>query len=71
MTLDEIRITEKVWLTPDDVSGVLECNPQAIRSQAHDDPSKLGFPVTVIGTRVKINRNLFLAYFDGRLPLWG
>jgi hypothetical protein len=71
MTLDEIRTTEKVWLTPDDVSDVLESNPQAIRIQAQEDPSKLGFPVTVIGTRVKINRNLFLAYFDGRLPLWG
>ena len=65
--MDEIRVSEKNWLTPDDIADVIECNPHNIRLQAQDDPKKLGFPVTVVCSRVKINRKLFVAYFDGEL----
>lgn len=62
MTLKEIRASDAVWLTPADIAPVLECDPQLIRRQAQDDPKKLGFPVTVLCSRVKVNRKGFLAF---------
>ena len=65
MTLDEIRESDRIWLWPADVAAVIGCDPQSIRNQAREDPSRLGFPVTVIGTRTMIPRKLFLAYIEG------
>lgn len=62
MTLAEIKKSPDMWLTAADIAPVLECNPDAIRHQAQTDPSKLGFPVVVIGTRVKIPRTPFLSF---------
>lgn len=63
MTLAEIRQSDAALLTASDVAEVLESDPQDIRQQAKEDPSKLGFPVVVIGSRVKIPRRAFLAFF--------
>ena len=63
MTLAEIRQSDAAMLTASDVAEVLESDPQDIRQQAKEDPSKLGFPVVVIGSRVKIPRRAFLAFF--------
>ena len=65
MTLNEIRQSDKLWLLPDDIAEVLECNPQAIRDQAQKDQLKLGFPVVVVGTRTRIPRIPFLEFFGG------
>ena len=65
MNLDEIRSSTKDVLTPTDVAPVLGCHPYAINVQAKQDASKLGFPVCLIGTRVKIPRIGFLKWFDG------
>lgn len=65
MTIDEIRNSDKDFLTPKDVSGVLKVDPQNIRKQAKVDAEKLGFPVTIIGTRIRIPKILFLKWFDG------
>ena len=62
MTLEQIRNTEKEWLTPGDVAPVLQCDPNTLRWQAHHDPAKLGFAVTVLGSRVKISRRSFLSF---------
>lgn len=62
MTIQEMKASSQRWLTAEDVAGVLECYAGSIRKQAQADPSKLGFPVTVIGTRVKINRVGFLRF---------
>lgn len=62
MTLEEIKRSDAVFLIPSDVAPVLECNPNFIRRAAHDAPELLGFPVTVIGTRVKIPRKPFLRF---------
>ena len=62
MNLQEMEITTKIWLTPADVAPILHCNPQCIRVQAQRDPSKLGYPVIVIGSRVRIPRIPFLKY---------
>ena len=66
MTLEEIRKSTKVWLTPADIAEVCECDPQGIREQAHEDPRLLGFPVTVVKSRTKIPRVGFIAWMDGR-----
>lgn len=62
MTLNEIRKSDATWLTPSDIAEVLECDPNTIRAQAQDDPSKLGFPVVVLCSRVKVNRRGFLRF---------
>ena len=62
MTLEQIKASDKSWLTAVDIAPVLHCDPNLIRWQAHNDPAKLGFPVLVLGCRVKINRKTFLQY---------
>ena len=62
MTLQELLKSSKIWITPADVSSVLQCDPQCIRVQAQKDPSMLGYPVIVIGSRVRIPRIPFLKY---------
>lgn len=62
MTVKEIQDSQQRWLTAEDIAPILECDPNTIRRQAQDDPRKLGFPVTVVCTRVKINRIGFLQF---------
>ena len=60
MTLTEIEQSEKLFLTPSDVAPVLGCKPYLINVQAHEDIGKLGFPASLVGTRVRIPRLAFL-----------
>ena len=62
MTMQELRSTDKDFLTVMDIAPVLGTSPQAIRCQAHSNPAKLGFPVVIIGTRVKVPRKPFLVH---------
>ena len=48
------------FFTPQDVSFVLKTDPQTIRICARQRPELLGFPVILIGNRVKIPRIPFL-----------
>lgn len=64
MTLTEIKCADKEILTPADVAPVLGCDPHSIRVQAQTDASMLGFPVIVIGRRVKIPRRAFLLFLE-------
>lgn len=68
MTLLQMRESEKTFLTPGDVADVLETDPNTIRAQAQDDPSKLGFPVIVLCSRVKIPRLPFLKFIGELFP---
>lgn len=53
----------KSWfLSIADVALVLQSDAQCLRSQARSNPELLGFPVTIIGRRVRIPRIPFLAY---------
>ena len=67
MTLDEIKASDALWLTPVDVAPVIGCDPNKLRLTAHENPALLGFNVTVTGSRVKIWRKPFLKYI-GELP---
>lgn len=62
MTFEEIRASDKAMLTAEDIAPVLGCNPQSIRLQAQEDPSKLGFPVVVVGKRNRIPREPFIQF---------
>ena len=62
MTLNEIESIRKDILTPEDISRFLGATPNAIRAQAQADPYKLGFPVIVQGTRVRIPKEGFVFY---------
>lgn len=62
MTLTEIKQSDELFLTAADIAPVLGCNPDKLRAQARGKPELLGFPVTVIGSRVKFPRRPFLAF---------
>ena len=60
MTYEEMLASDKLFLTPSDVAKVIGCEPYSINLQAQQDPAKLGFPVCVTGSRVRIPRLGFL-----------
>lgn len=62
MTIKEMCNSDEVFLTPAEVAPVLGSDPQTIRVAAQSRPELLGFPVTVIGNRVKIPRIPFLRF---------
>lgn len=64
--LEKLSGMNKPFLTADELGEIIDAAPQNIRSQAQGDPSKLGFPVTVIGTRVRIPRLGFINWYVGR-----
>ena len=49
-------------LTPAQVAPFLGSNPDTIRYMAREHPEKLGFPVCVIGNRVKIPKRPFFKF---------
>lgn len=59
MTLEEIKNSNEIFLTPKDVAPILKCNAQSIRSSS---PEELGFKIVRIGTRTKIPRKPFLKW---------
>lgn len=65
MTINEIKASDKVMLTPADVAEALGVDAQGIRIMAREQPERLGFPVTVIGREgrgVRIPRVPFLRF---------
>ena len=70
MTLKEITESAADFLTPEQVAEVLGCKPYAINAQAKEDARRLGFPVCMMGTRVRIPRLGFLHWLRfGNAPL--
>lgn len=62
MTLQELEHDTRYILLASDIAPILGVDPQDIRGQAHTHPEKLGFPVIVTGTRVRIPRIGFIHY---------
>ena len=60
--LQTLKDSNDIWVTPQAVAPVLGCDPNVLRRQAQADQSKLGFSVSVIGTRVKIPLKPFLRW---------
>lgn len=62
MTLEEIKVSDKIMLLPADIAPVLGVDPQSIRDQGQRDPKALGFNVFVCGRCMKIPRLAFLRF---------
>lgn len=56
MTFQEIMESDKDFLIPKDIAPVLQCDQYSINVQAKADPAKLGFPVCLMGSTVRIPR---------------
>jgi len=66
MTLDELRALDTATISAEQAASVLNCNAQVIRIQARQHPEQLGFPVIVLGKRMKIPRLPFIECLTGR-----
>ena len=62
MTIEDLIRSELVFVNPADIAGILHCDAQQIRVEARREPCRLGFPVVVVGHRVRIPREAFLKY---------
>jgi hypothetical protein len=62
MTLEDIAALPKSMLVATDIAPYLECDPGLIHDQAMLDPEKLGFPVVIMKSRVKIPKEGFLNF---------
>lgn len=62
ITLEDIEQMPKEMLNAEDIAPYLGCDPQHIREQAQEDPIKLGFPVMVTKSRVKIPKRGFVHF---------
>ncbi len=60
MTLEELQSTDKLFLDTSDIAPLLGCKAYSINAQAQQNPDKLGFPVCVAGSRVRIPKDGFL-----------
>ena len=69
MTIQDLKNLSKEVLTPNEVAPVLGCDPNVIRFQAKQDIKQLGFPAAKLGTRIKIPRQAFIDWFEGRTEL--
>ena len=69
MTLKEIEALDTETLTCEQVGRVIGAKRQSIYLQAFECPEKLGFPVIIIGERVKIPKEAFLYFMKKGRPL--
>ena len=67
MTLKDIAELDKEVLTCKDIAPILGYGEYQIHQQAKERPELLGFPVIVIGNRVKIPKRSFIKFMKGEL----
>ena len=71
MTMDEIKRSDKMYLIPADISGILGCAAYNINLQVKSDKengiNSFPFPTILIGTRVKIPRVAFIKAMEGEI----
>lgn len=65
MTLAQIEQIDREYLTVEEVAAYFGSKPQNIRVQAHRNREDLGFPVSIIGSRVKIPKVGFIKFCKG------
>lgn len=67
--IEYLKTLTRAFIRADEAAKVLGCNPNSIRQAARLRPELLGFPVIVIGNRVKIPKGPFLkALYGGDAP---
>lgn len=65
LTYKDAEKIPKSILTPKDIAPFLKTDPHCIRVQAREDPSKLGFNVSVVKSRIKIPKEGFVKFLRG------
>lgn len=65
MTIEDIKSIPRPALIPSDVAPLFGCNSYSINRQAQADPKKLGFPTSIIGSRVFIPKEGFINWWMG------
>lgn len=69
MTLKDIENMPDNMLTVEDIAPYVKCDPHQLRIQAQNNPAKLGYPVSVHGTRVQIPREGFVFFMRYGHPM--
>ena len=65
MTWAEIKKSDKLILTAQDVAPILQCDPQTLRISARDQKELIGFNCSVIGQTLRIPRLAFIRWMEG------
>lgn len=65
MTWQEIKVSDKDFLTPADISSFIGCDPQTLRLSFREHPELIGFPCTMIGKYMHIPRLGFIRWVQG------
>jgi hypothetical protein len=66
MTMDDLKRVDREWLLAREVAPVLGTDPHSIRVAARMAPERLGFPVCLVGSRVRIPKKPFIQYLEGK-----
>ena len=66
MGLDDLKRIDREFLTPAQVAEILNCSAHGVRVWARQRPEQLGFPVCIIGTRVRIPKRPFIQFMEGK-----
>ena len=53
----------ELYMDASEAAKIIGCDPQELRSQAQSNPLLLGFPVCVMGKRVRIPRKSFCNFW--------
>ena len=65
MTWQEMKQSDKMFLTADDVSEVLNCDPQTLRLAVREKKELVGFNCSMIGKTLRIPRQAFIKWVEG------
>ena len=63
--LAAVKEAQSATITPETAASVLGCTPNSLRQAARQRPELLGFPVIVMGHRVRIPRLPFIQFMEG------
>lgn len=64
MTLEDIKNMDAVTITAAVAAPIIGASPHSIRVAAHREPQSIGFPVIVMGSRVRIPRKPFIEFVE-------
>lgn len=70
MKIEDVEAINKEFLIPEDVAPFLGCDKYSINVQAQSNPDKLGFPVVVQGSRVRIPKDGFIFWYKYGRPIF-
>lgn len=65
MTWEEIKKSDKLILTAQDVAPILNCDPQTLRLSAREQKELIGFNCSIIGQTLRIPRLAFIRWMEG------